>query len=199
MGVAPQTADVYLSHVIKRATAERYLDSNAPVRTLYNKGVLKGFQRGHDTAHPARERTRVPFTFAVVLEAIKLVDLTFGDKADRLALKAAIAVAYGLSLRPGEYLKMSGNAERKPQEQAQASHACLWWDGRAYPITGLDQFPTGPAQYFTLLVDFLKQDQTGKGMPRSLALLTNLRLFSRILHVGMFRNVTKKPAAAWSS
>ena len=118
---------------------------------------------------PARERTRVPFTYSVVLEAVKLVDRTFGDKADRLAMRAAIAVAYGLSLRPGEYLKMSGNAERKPQEQAQASHACLWWDGHAYPITRPDQFPPGPAQYFTLRVDFLKQDQTGKGMPRSLA------------------------------
>ena len=35
-----------------------------------------------------------------------------------------------------------------------------------------------PAQYFTLRVDFLKQDQTGKGMPRSLATPTGPDEFS---------------------
>ena len=40
VGVAGQISDVHLSHMIKRATAERLLTSNAPVRTLYNKVVL---------------------------------------------------------------------------------------------------------------------------------------------------------------
>ena len=92
-----------------------------------------------------------------------------GDTRDKLALKAALGLAYGLSMRPGEYLKLSGAAERKPQEQALASHAFIWWDGQAHPVTAPQNFPKGPAQFFTLRVDFLKQDQTGKGMPRAVA------------------------------
>ena len=33
----------------------------------------------------------------------------------------------------------------------------------------LTEFPAGPADTFSLLVDFLKQDQSGKGMPRAVA------------------------------
>ena len=39
-----------------------------------------------------------------------------GEPGDKLALKAALGLAYGLSLRSGENLKMSGAAVRKPHE-----------------------------------------------------------------------------------
>jgi len=163
--VAPQTADSYLSHVLKSAVASRNLTSTEQIRTLYNRGVIRGLKRSYDEANPARERTRVPLTYPLVVGAAKTVDNVIGDKTDKLALKAAIGLAYGLSLRPGEFLKMSGVSQRKPQEQALASHAFLWWDGKAYPVTDPQRFPAGPAQFFTPRVDFLKQDHTGKGMP----------------------------------
>jgi hypothetical protein len=119
--------------------------------------------------NPARERTRVLLTFPLVVGAAKTIDNVIGDHNDKLALKAALGLAYGLSLRPREFLKLSGASQRKPQEQTMASHAFLWWDGKAYPVTDPKQFPAGPAQFFTLRVDFLKQDQTGKGMPRAVA------------------------------
>ena len=169
VGVAPQTADSYLTHVLKRAVATRALASTDHIRTLYNRGVIRGLKRAHDDANPARDRTRIPLTYPLVVGAAKTIDSIIGDARDKLALKAALGLAYGLSMRPGEYLKLSGAAERKPQEQALASHAYLWWDGQAYPVTAPQNFPKGPAQFFTLRVDFLKQDQTGKGMPRAVA------------------------------
>ena len=149
--------------------ATRAISSSEHIRTLYNRGVLRGLKRRYDEDNPARDRTRVPLTYPLVVGAAKTVDSLVGDPSDRLALKAALGLAYGISLRPGEYLRLSGAAERKPAEQALASHAFLWWDGRAYPATDPQAFPDKPAQFFTLRVDFLKQDQTGKGMPRAVA------------------------------
>ena len=132
--------------------------STDDVRTPFNRGVLRGPKRKYDEAQPARERTRIPFSYPLLLGAVRIVDSLIGDASDRRAFKAALALAYGLSLRPGEYLRMSGAAERRPQEQALASHAFLWWDGRAYPVTEPHTSPRTPAQHFTLRVDFLKQE-----------------------------------------
>ena len=44
-GVAPQTADSYLSHVVKRAVAMRYVKSPEDVRTPHNRGVLRVLKR----------------------------------------------------------------------------------------------------------------------------------------------------------
>jgi hypothetical protein len=84
-------------------------------------------------------------------------------------MRAALAVAYGLSLRPGEYLAMTGTSERALNEQALAGAGYLWWEGRAYSVCEPHTFPEGPADTFSLLVDFLKQDPSGKGMPRAVA------------------------------
>ena len=48
-------------------------------------------------------------------------------------------------------------------------HSILWWAGRAYSVCEPEKFPDGPAEIFTLLVDFLKQYPSGKGMPRVVA------------------------------
>ena len=48
VGVAPQTADSYLSHVLKRAVASRTLESTEHIRTLYNRGVIRGLKWSYD-------------------------------------------------------------------------------------------------------------------------------------------------------
>ena len=191
VGVAPQTADSYLSHVIKRAVATRCIKNADDVRTAYNRGVLRGLKRKYDEAQPARERTRIPLSYTLLVGAVKVVDSLIGDESDKRALKAALGLAYGLSLRPGEYLKLSGAAERRPNEQAMASHAFLWWDGRAYPVTEPEKFPPTPAQHFTLRVNFLKQDQIGKGMPRVVAAPTVDTLFSCVAAIEAYARATR--------
>jgi len=169
VGAAPNTANCYLSHAIRRAVGTRGVADNAGIRTDFIKGVLRGLSRKHNRGRPVRERTRVPLTYALVETAANIIDGTFGRPEDRLTLRAALAVSYGLSLRPGEYLAMSGAAARRPDEQATAGAAYLWWAGRAYSVCEPEKFPEGPAETFTLLVDFLKQDPSGKGMPRAVA------------------------------
>ena len=114
-----------------------------------------------------RERTRVPLTYALVETAVTIIDGTFGRPEDRLTLRAALAVSYGLSLRPGEYLAMTEAAARRPDEQATAGAAYIW--PGLLRVCEPEKFPDGPAETFTLLVDFLKQYPSGKGMPRAVA------------------------------
>ena len=168
-GVAPQTANCYLSHAIRRTVGTRGLVDNVSIRTSFTKGVLRGLSRSYDREHPVRGRTRVPLTFSLVVTAVDVVNGLFGNPADRIVMHATLAVACGLSLRPGEYLAMTGTSERALNEHALAGAAFLWWDGRAYSICEPQSFPEGPADTFSLLVDFLKQDPSGKGMPRAVA------------------------------
>ena len=145
METAPNTANSYLSHAIKRAVGNRAIDNNDGIRTHFIKGVLRGLCRKHDRGRPARERTRVPLTYALVETAAGIIDATFGRPEDRITLRAALAFSYELSLRPGEYFAMTGNAERSLDEQATAGAAFLWWNGRAYSICAPEKFPSGPA------------------------------------------------------
>ena len=87
----------------------------------------------------------------------------------RLPILAALALAYGISLRPGEYLKVSGRNARKPEEMAQVCHAFLWWGDKPYNVADRHLFPKQAATRFTLMIDFVKNDPTGKGMPRAVA------------------------------
>ena len=169
VGVAPQTANCYLSHAVRRTVGARDVADNSSIRTSFTKGVLRGLMRTYDRDHPVRGRTRVPLSFALVVTAVDVINGLFGNPADRIVMRAALAVAYGLSLRPGEYLAMTGTSERALNEQALAGAGYLWWEGRAYSVCEPHTFPEGPADTFSLLVDFLKQDPSGKGMPRAVA------------------------------
>ena len=71
VGVDPQTADSYLSHVLKRAAATRTLTSTDHIRTLYNRDVIRGLKRAHDETNPARDRTRISLTHPLVVGTAK--------------------------------------------------------------------------------------------------------------------------------
>ena len=57
MGAAPNTANCYLSHAIRRAVGTRVVADNCGIRTHFIKGVLRGLSRKHDRGRPVRERT----------------------------------------------------------------------------------------------------------------------------------------------
>ena len=118
MGVAPQAANCYLSHAIRRNVGTRDVADNASIRTGFAKRVLSGLSRTYDREHPGRGRTRVPLSYSLVVTAVDVVNGLFGNPTDRIVMHAALAVAYGLSLRPGEYLAMTGTSERALNEQA---------------------------------------------------------------------------------
>ena len=55
LGVAPNTANSYLSHVIRKSIENRTIPNYNAVRTKYVEGVVDGLQRLHALAVPARE------------------------------------------------------------------------------------------------------------------------------------------------
>ncbi len=64
--------------------------------------LLEGNARDDDV-DPLRLSQKIPVTYPISCVMRRLADASHGG-AERLAMRAAIAVAYGLSLRPGEYL-----------------------------------------------------------------------------------------------
>ena len=168
--VRPRTADSYLSHAIKDLVAQREISHPDQVRTPYVAGVLRGLKRTHESIEPVRDRVRIPLTFPLLLTAVQKVKEMYPSNPDvRKPLLAALALAYGISLRPGEYLKLNGRNARRPDEMAQVQHAYLWWGDTPINVADRHKFPKRPATRFTLLIDFVKNDPTGKGMPRAIA------------------------------
>jgi len=167
-GIKTQTANQYVSHVIKTWIEERRITHSDDVRTPYLATIIDGFERLGREGKPIREETKIPLTYPLLLIAIRVIDEQYSQQEEqRLAIRAAFALGYGMSLRPGEYLKLFD--ERRPDEQALAGNVSLWWGDTHYDAHEVDKFPTGPASRLTLAVDFLKNDQLGKGLPRALS------------------------------
>jgi len=168
--VRPRTADSYLSHAVKDMLANREINHPNEVRTPYVRGVLQGLKRKHQVTEPVRDRVRIPLTYPLLLTGVAKVNAIYPtNRGARLPILAALALAYGVSLRPGEYLQLSGRNARKPEEMAQVRHAYLWWGEKPYNVADRHLFPKHAATRFTLMIDFVKNDPTGKGMPRAIA------------------------------
>ena len=116
-----------------------------------------------------RDAVRIPMTYPILLVAIAAIDRQYQFiEEQRLALRAALAVGYSMSLRPGEYLKLFD--ERRLDEQALAGNVSLWWgDQTHFDAHEVKKFPKKPATRATLAVDFIKNDPLGKGLPRALS------------------------------
>ena len=75
--------------------------------------LLEGYARDDDVG-PLRLSQKIPVTYPVACVMRRLADASHGG-AERLAMRAAIAVAYGLSLRPGEYLTQADDTPLEKQ------------------------------------------------------------------------------------
>jgi hypothetical protein len=167
-GIKTQTANQYVSHVIKTWIEERRITHSDDVRTPYLATIIDGFERIGRVGKPIRDETRIALTYPLLLIAIRIIDEQYSEQEEqRIALRAAFATGYGLSLRPGEYLKLFD--ERRLDEQALTGNVSLWWGDTHFDAHEVERFPTRPADRLTLAVDFLKNDQLGKGLPRALA------------------------------
>ena len=163
--MAADTANSYLSHVIKRAMERRILPNSETIRTDYVGGVLEGLRKTSASSTPQRQRVRIPMTYPLLLTAVAITEkLRFVQPAAHAAITAALALGYGCSLRPGEYL-VTGS-QRGKSKMVSASKVFLWWDRRPFALSDAANFPKGPADRVTVTLDSTKNDPYGKGMPR---------------------------------
>ena len=167
--VSPRTADQYVSHVVRRWIEERSIVSSEVVRTRYLAIIIEGFEKKKRKGHPMRDSAKIPLTYPLLIEAVKAINLKYGVSSDdAISLRAAFAIGYGCSLRPGEYLLLPAN-DKDTDEQICADHINFWWDEDHYNATQPQKFPRKRCDKLSMAIDFIKNDQLGKGLPRALA------------------------------
>ena len=64
----------------------------------------------------------------------------------RRAIQDALAVGYGLSLRPGEYPKL---LDERLDEHAPSGNVSIWWRNTHFDAHEVDRFPSGPDDRLT--------------------------------------------------
>ena len=168
LGVAADTANSYLSHVIKRAVERRVLPSSEAIRTNYVGGVLEGLRKSSAPSTPQRQRVRIPMTYPLLLTAVAITARLWNTQPYACAaITAALALGYGCSLRPGEYL-ITGKRQSL-SKVVSASRVYLWWKRQPFALSDSANFPEGPADRVTVTLDTTKNDPYGKGMPRGVS------------------------------
>lgn len=163
--VTPKTASSYLSHVIHRLFCDSVIDSPQELRTARVSRILRGFDKLAPTI-PLRERVRIPCTVNIARAALTMIPSITADPLLASALEAALALGYGISLRPQEYLLTSRPVPLS--HQANSSLAFFWFRGVPYSVTAPALYPPDSLpEAFSLFLDYNKNNQTGQGGPRS--------------------------------
>lgn len=167
--VLAATANGYVSHVIHHLTASRAIPANDAIRSSFLAMVIRGHENLQAVTKPLRLRVRIPLHFALLTDALRIIDERCAHlPLARLQLRAAFALGYGLSLRPGEYLA-DPSRPTPLHKQANSSNLFLWWADTDFSVCFPSRFPPTPPSRVSLRLDHLKNDRLGKGGPRSFA------------------------------
>jgi hypothetical protein len=167
---AATTCDQYVSHVAHYFVATGLMVDNMLIRTERLRLMLSGYSREDAVGRPQRLIIIIPVTFGVVLVYIVIVAEEYGAGSLLYrALLAAMALGYGLSLRPSEYLVVS-----RPVDTARfvnTSMSFFQWAGSSVFVCVCDiaSYLPGPPVLFLTFLDFVKNDARGKGGPRAIA------------------------------
>ncbi len=148
---------------------DRVIPNTAAIRTPYLASIIDGFTRQDAVAQPLRDKATIPLSYPLLMCAIRATNEVFKHRAEYAhAVRAAFALGYCMSLRPGEYLMMYD--ERGANEQLCAGNATFWWgDDTHFTATEPWNFPTRKATRMTMSIDFVKNDPLGKGLPRAVS------------------------------
>ena len=163
------TIDQYITHVADYLVMNEHIRDGLELRSRRLVMLLGGYSMSDYLGLPMRLTQKIPVTFALACFMCGLVDSTIVGRANRLAVKAAIALGYGLSLRPGEYLDMG---QDKPIGSQVCASSCFFAFGEEVIVCVCDPhlYPLGqlPTAFFTLL-DSCKNQKRGEGGPRAMA------------------------------
>jgi hypothetical protein len=96
------TIDQYVTHVADALVTDEHILRGTDLRSDRLTMLLEGYAREDDRG-PLRLAQKIPVTYPIACTMQRWAD-KLHTGGQRLATRAAVAVAYGLSLRPGEYL-----------------------------------------------------------------------------------------------
>jgi hypothetical protein len=181
-GLMATTIQGYLSHVSYSLVSAGVIQSSDVIHTALMTLMVRGYANADSVGRPLRLVIKIPMTFSILLRFLDAVDARFplvevshglfSRPPLWLALRAAVALGFLLSLRPSEYLEVS-RVVRDDQYANAALAFFVWivggvqrfvrvWDVESY-------LPSSPA-YFLVFLDSVKNDARGKGGPRAGAL-----------------------------
>ena len=162
------TIDQYISHVADHLVQREHLQAGSELRGQRLTMLLQGYSMTDDEGKSMRMLRKIPITYpiACIFKAVAK-DLFTGRNC--LAMQAAIAMAYGLSLRPGEYLDMGTFTPLA--QQANASNCFFVFDDdECISVCEPHLYPAGRSpSAFLCMVEKMKQQKRGEGGPRAVA------------------------------
>ena len=160
------TIDQYITHVADYLVTNEHILSGGELRSRRLSMLLAGYTASDDVGVPLRLRQKIPMTYPIACIMYRLA-ATMHAGAKRLALRAALAMAFGLSLRPGEYLVME--EETPLSHQANASDCFFVFnDDECVCVCDPHLYPVGRTpSFFLCMFTHLKNDKKGEGGPRA--------------------------------
>ena len=163
------TIDQYITHVADYLVTHEITRDGTDLRSRRLTMLLAGYQIADYLGLPMRLTQKIPMTYVLACQMYQMVDMVVRDAPGRRALRAAIAVGYGLSLRPGEYL--DDGTPKSIASQLNASN-CFFAFGEEVIVCVCDPhlYPPNelPTAFFTLL-DTSKNQRRGEGGPRAMS------------------------------
>lgn len=160
------TIDQYITHVADYLVTNQHILNGGELRSRRLTMLLAGYTAKDDTGIPLRLRQKIPMTYPLACIMYRLAG-AMHTGAKRLALRAAVAMAFGLSLRPGEYLVME--EETPLTHQANASDCFFVFnDDECVCVCDPHLYPVGRTpSFFLVMFNHLKNDKKGEGGPRA--------------------------------
>ena len=152
----------YISHVVSTYIELGILDSTEQFRSRRLRLLLDGYARLDALLTPSRSRLRIPASFLIIEECLTIIEFYYSlDNDLRLALRAAFALGYGLSLRPSEYLRTHHRTPLTHQLNSSLCH--FWWGDSFVSVLDTPSFPQSSPSVFSAILPFSKNHQLGSG------------------------------------
>ena len=166
--IKASTIDQYISHVADYLVQREHLLSGSELRGQRLTMLLQGYSMTDDEGKSLRLLQKIPITYPIACVFNETAAGLFAGR-DCLAMHAAIALAYGLSLRPGEYLDMG--TPTPLEQQANASHCFfVFGDDECVNVCDPHMYPAGRSPTaFLCMLEKTKQQKRGEGGPRAVA------------------------------
>ena len=191
--IESHTISNYLTHLTT------YLQEQSipiPPRNKHIHFLLTTWKKEDFLHQPIRLRTKIPLSADLMWRIFDLLDVWYHDVPDMSAMfKAALSLAYGLSLRPSEYLDNGAwghttHEDDLPCEIILGTNAFFKWccDDTYYPCTNPSAFRhlTDQPDYLLAFLDASKNDPFGRGEPRCLAKSPTTSRFNCLLAIFNF-------------
>ena len=155
----------YISHVIDHLCQRCCLPAPSHARSYQLRLLLAGYAKHDDVDIPHRLLDSIPVTYAIANVMFDLIPQVFPNPVLQCAMRAALSLAYGLSLRPMEYLDDGSGVDLDHQTN---TTLCFFLFGDVWVcICDSHLYPEGVLpSAFVCIYDKLKNTLRG-GVPRS--------------------------------